>query len=113
MPLLPWPLSGLGLAVLHHLLGERLSALAQLVEGIVLLLGGAVEIFLAERFLGLAHGFAGVPELIRRVRAFDAEAVDQALQCFLQLALALAEIVELTGLLALLLLALLLTVAAA
>ena len=68
---------------------------------------------LAERFLGLAHGFAGVLELIRRVRAFDAEAVDQALQRFLQLALALAEIVELTGLLAFLLPALLLTVAAA
>src|SRR4029077_8631970 len=50
--------AGLGLAVLHHLLGERLSALAQLVQRAALLVGGAVEIRLAKRVRGVAHGFA-------------------------------------------------------
>ena len=89
------------------------SALAQLVERAALLVGGAVEIRPAKRVLGVAHGFAGFRELLGRVRAFDAESVDQALQRVAQLTLAPAEIVEFAArALALRLLARLLAVAA-
>ena len=46
----------------------------------------------ADGVLGVAHGFFGALELVGRVAAFDAEAVDQALQLVAQLLLTLAEL---------------------
>ena len=76
------------------MLGKRLRALAKLLEGAALLLGGAVEIFIIERVLRLAHGVAGIVELVRGVGALAAETVDKALQGIAELRLTLAEIVE-------------------
>src|SRR3990172_9184631 len=73
-------LACLRFAVLHHLLGHGLGALAQAVEREALRLRGAIEIALADGLLGVAHGLFRALELVGRVATLDAEPVDQALQ---------------------------------
>ena len=89
---MPGPCPACDFAALHHLLGHGLRALAQPVEREALLLRGAVEIALADRLLGVAHGLLRALELVGRLAALDAEAVDQALQPVAKLLLTLAEL---------------------
>src|SRR5262249_28845388 len=85
-------LARLRFGALHHLLGHGLRTLSQPVERKRLLLRCPLEVAVADRLLGVAHGFARVGKASRRFGPFEAEAVDHLLQHVAELLLPLGKL---------------------